>query len=46
MRSDPRASGKHESVPWHDGEARAARLRCERLPAESQAALLAFVDAL
>nr|WP_255719613.1 di-heme oxidoredictase family protein [Pelomonas sp. P8] len=40
---DGRARGLREAVLWHDGEARAARLRFERLSDAEQGALLAFV---
>jgi len=43
---DGRARNLHEAVLWHDGQARRARLRYERLSADDQAALLAFVAAL
>jgi len=40
---DGRARGLFEAVLWHDGEARAARQRFERLTPAQRAELLAFV---
>jgi CxxC motif-containing protein (DUF1111 family) len=43
---DGRARTPEEAILWHDGEARPARLRFERLSAGERADLLAFLDSL
>ncbi|WP_235839990.1 di-heme oxidoreductase family protein [Derxia lacustris] len=43
---DGRARSLEEAILWHDGEARAARLRYERLGAAGRAELLAFLRSL
>ncbi len=43
---DGRARNAQEAVLWHGGEARGARDRFARWPAEDRAALLAFLDSL
>jgi CxxC motif-containing protein (DUF1111 family) len=43
---DGRARNLTEAILWHDGEARRARLRFERMGRVERSALLAFVESL
>jgi CxxC motif-containing protein (DUF1111 family) len=43
---DGRARNVTEAVEWHDGEARAARVRFRALSASDKAALVAFVSGM